>query len=161
MTDDNSSTAPAQPRSDREAPIDPDRLKLEIPRRAIDYAQVLEEDIQARVGEIDPRELHTMAGEALEDQVTSDLETDAPADKTLLESDALVIEGIQQAAEHVEAEENSIVAFDAMGGRASEAVTEAVKNLASDELTEPIAQAAIQILEASETPDSAEQLKAA
>ncbi len=154
-------TTPTQPANNREVPIDPERLRLEIPRRAIDYAQLLEEDIRTRVGEIDPRELHTMAGEALEDQVTESLETDAPADEILLKSDALLMIGIQQAAAHVETEENSIVAFDAMGGEASETVTAAVENLAGDELTEPIARAAIQVLEDGEATDPTELPEAA
>lgn len=153
MTDDSSTTQPSQPPSDRGISADPDSHKSEIPRRAIDYAQLTEEEIETHMGQIDPQELHIMAGEVLEDQVTKSLETDAPADDILLELDALVVEGIQQAATHVEAEENSIVAFDDIGGEASLAVTAAVESLASDELTEPIAKAAIQILNDAETPE--------
>ena len=153
----SSTIQPSQPLNGRGVPVDPDSHKLEIPRRAIDYAQLTEENIETRMGQIDPRKLHTIAGEVLEDQVTKSLETDASAYEILLESEALVVEGVQQAAAHVEMEENSIVVFDAIGGEASSAVTAAVESLASDELTVPIAQAAIKILNSVETPGQTEQ----
>jgi hypothetical protein len=151
MPNDSSTTQPSQPLNNHGVSVDLVSYKSDIPRRAIDYAQLIKENIETRIGQIDPRDLHTRAGEVLEDQLTKSLETDAYAGEILLEADALVVEGIQQAMTHVEAEENSIVAFDAIGGEASLAVTAAIESLAGDELTVPIAKAAIQILSAADT----------
>jgi len=132
----------------------------QIPRRAIDLAHVTEEDIIDREGDMAPRALHLKAGDELTAQASQSLKTGEAADETLLKSDALLVEGIQQAANEVAPEENSIVSFDASSDDASAAVTAAVASLAGDELTKPIAQAATRIIDAAEDSDEAERSEA-